>query len=578
MKNLGRTVLITILGMCLAGYLLFFIISVIQFPTGDLLSIYFWRWVFSEALIKLFSYAIPIGCSSLIIAISFALPSSSNGSQNSAPFSSIINSTIILILTVLCVFEVSKETLIPRIKTDVEGMLYKTEIAENAKAKAEDFYKRNLLTDANEMVSLYLEIDPENKGILKLKEDIHIKQSLASTENSKPLQKTENAMEEQRSKNLSVSEFIEKAEYYYKMRDYYSAHYFANQALTIDPDRVDVKNLASLSWKKIEELEQNAKTKNEAQYFKRKKAGYSALQERQYIDAYYIFETLREEQSADDPDIQKYFKEAESMVKTTTFFIDEVEKVRVQPGEQDILFLNRSTKNDPKQFVYFNRYVISRTGTYAFGIEILQLNASNTIEFHLSAQYGKIIDTSNGTMLLLKGISRMEENITVAPTFYVEPPPSDFPSYIIPIHASVNAISICNIHDSFIKNANITALMSFRTQYHLFGYSENTINMELINRLRDPFMFLILMFFAMCLGWITRVPDSGRKTYMYLIIPAIPFLFTIAAQAYKSAGSIVYMFFLLQLGFGITIAIVIIFSIILLFLSLFTLALQTSRS
>ena len=222
---------------------------------------------------------------------------------------------------------------------------------------------------------------------------------------------------------------------------------------------------------------------------------------------------------------------------------------------------------------------MSRTGYFAMDVEILQLAPDNTIDFQLYARFGKILDTAQGAMLLLKGISRTNMNDNVSPEYYVKASSaSALPNSIIPIHLDKAAISVCNIHEDFIQQASIPMLLNFRNDYHTFGYSEYTINMEIVNRLRDPFMFLILMFFSMCLGWISRVSDKGKKLHMFLVLPAIPFLFILGVQSYKAAGSIVYMFFLLQLGFGITISLVVLFSTLLLFLSLFTLALQTSRN
>ncbi|MBN2511105.1 MAG: hypothetical protein JXB03_12570 [Spirochaetales bacterium] len=575
MKNLGKNVLYTLAGMLIAGYAFFFVLSVIQFPTGEVLGVFYWRWVLLHSLAKLFEYALPLSGSAVLIAVSFLFSPPAKSGYDAVPFSSLITSTIIVLLAVLCAYTLTKELSIPRIHRDLNRMKYETGIAENARKMAKELFNQNLLQEADETALLYLAIDPDNIEMETIREEIRKKkQTITGADED---QKTKNQEDHSPSHNLSVSMYIEKAEYYYKIRDYYSAHYFANQALTIDPDRVDVKNLSAMAWKKIEEFELNAATREEAEFFSRKRSGYTALQEQRYIDAYYIFHSLKMDRPAGDPDIQRYFKEAEAHVQGTAFFIDEAEETRIQPGVMDILFINRRSETERTQFVYFKRYVMSRAGYYGYDVEVLELAEDNSVAFKLYAPYGKIIDSARGAMLVLQGISRTDENERTTPRYENTPESSGLPGFIVPLYIEKNAISLLSIHDEFIQQASIPVLLFLRNDYAKFGFSPFIIQMELLNRLRDPFMFLILVFLAMSLGWVSRVPADARKLYMFGILPIIPFLFSLLTQTYKAAGSVVYMYFLLQTGFLFTLGLVILFSTFMLFLSLLVLALKTSH-
>ena len=574
MKNLGRKTFMTIAGICLAAAVFFATRAIITFPTGDLLSVFFAEWVFLSTYANLVNYFIPLCSAALLIAVSF-LFTPKNG-RGGLPFSKYINTTVILLLAVLCIYVIAKEITLPGVLVRKEEMKYLTDIAERAKDEAGELYSKGMYAEADKAVRVYLQIDEDDEEINTLKENILIKLDSAAVN---PQNEADpNSMETAETKH--ITQFIEKAEYYFKMRDYYSAHYYANQALLIDPQRVDIKNLAAVSWQKINELTVKAKTEKEAQYYERKRSGYEAFQAKRYIDSYYIFRKLQKDRPGFDPDISKYLTLAENHLKETSYFLDEKESVDSMPGINNILFLNSPADTDrqSKQFVFIKRYVITREGYYCLGVEIIQMDKSGETESHIYSPFGKILQTENGQMLILQGLSRDNETDRTEPVIYTSKIKQELPPHIIPLYINTEGISVCSLNEKYLDQSKIPTLWNYRKTVNKLGYPEYLINMELIKRLLVPFTFLIISFLSLSLGWVLNIPGDLRKPHMFLILPFIPFLTALSTESYEFFSRVFYLYFLMQVGFTLTVVLVFVASTGMLILSLLLLALQVSKS
>ncbi|GAB1431399.1 hypothetical protein MASR2M29_00240 [Spirochaetota bacterium] len=204
-------------------------------------------------------------------------------------------------------------------KYENQSWLFKTSIE-----LADQALKEGRIEDANNSLLNCIGIDPKDERFIELAEQIQsqlLKQRLALEQ-------------EGQDKNLSLSEkenWGEGNRFYLealKARDegrIFDAHYLAKRSIALDSKRPEVKALVEETWQKLQELPTSQESLDQERFYAEKLRAYMLFQERNYLEAYRLFQELYK-QNRQDADVNQYMAESAKGLSTIAFFIDEDEK------------------------------------------------------------------------------------------------------------------------------------------------------------------------------------------------------------------------------------------------------------
>ena len=542
MKNVGRRLLLIILLFNFLAYLGFFILGLIHFPASELLPGYLWQWVFTEAGIRTIEAFMPITISAILLSFSFFFKAS--GTPNSSlNFHRITGTSLLIFIFLVAVYTMFAEGFAPGLRVRLEEYKGNTRFAEGSLKEGDRLFLQNRLEEALPYFDYYLSIDPDNEEVSARREKAAA--ALELDEDDEGLSRSEET-ETRRSEmlNQDAGELTATAQEYLARRDYYSAHYYADMAMQLDPQREDARRVAAEAWNRIKESEFSREAKESGDLFRRKREAYSQLNRGNTIEAYYLFTDLLNEYPL-DRDIQTFSSEALKRVRQETFFIDETDHVRPIPGRHRIFFLNKS-EPELREFVYFNRFVSLGTLAYAFDIEFLGISPRGDLIYHFTVPAGKIIE-SDGTLIMLKSIHRNIPDLVYEPV-YLEGSPRGTPSTLKPLSPSITEIPGYSMTESSLKLQYLHELLALRKGYEERGFHPASVESELLVRSMRPFSLLIFGTLSIAIGWALRA-RFGRRWYHVLLLPVIPVVVFILSDLYLYASRLLQLYLLLQSGF-----------------------------
>jgi tetratricopeptide (TPR) repeat protein len=569
-KNFGRRLLLIILLFNAAAFLGFFLYSIIQFPASEVLPVYLWQWVFSDASIRSVEAFMPVTISAVLLSFSFFF-NVSHGSSSSLNFHRIAGTSILLFIFLVAIYTLLAEGFAPGFHIRLEEYKGNTRFAEGSLREADRLFLQNRLEEALIYFDYYLFIDPDNDEVVERRDRAAASLEL-DREEKKAAQRV--ALDTRRSEilNQDAAELTVRAREYLARRDYYSAHYYADMAIQLEPQRGDARRVAAEAWNKIRESEFSREASAAGDFFKRKREAYSTLNRGNTLQAYYLFMDLLEEHPLDQ-DIQTFSAEALERVRKEAFFIDETEHVRPIPGRHRIFFLNQSTP-DLREFVYFDRFIPLGTIAYAFDIEFLGISPQGNVIYHFTAPTGKIIE-SDGSVIMLKSIHRSIPDLVYEPV-YLEGSPGSEPTALKSVSPSIIEIPGYSMSESSLKLQYIHELLALRPGYEKRGLHPAAVEVELVMRVMRPFSLLIFGTLSIALGWALRA-RYGRRWYHVLLLPVIPVVVFLLSDLYLYASRLVHLYLLLQSGFILTLVTMLFVQAVLFTVSLILLAGQSTH-
>jgi tetratricopeptide (TPR) repeat protein len=542
MINVGRRLFLVILLFNFLAYLGFFLFSLIRFPASELLPIYLWQWVFTEAGIKTIEAFMPVTISAILLSFSFFFRAS-GAAGSSLNFHRIAGTSLLLFIFLVSVYTLLAEGFAPGFRVRLEEYKGNTRFAEGSLKEGDRLFLQNRLEEALPYFDYYLSIDPDNEEVSGRREKAAADLEL-DREDEAAIQAKERTARRSEMLNQDAAELTTVAQEHLARRDYYSAHYYADMAMQLDPQREDARRIAAEAWNRIKESEFSREARETGDLFRRKREAYSQLNRGNTIQAYYLFTELLREYPL-DRDIQTFSTEALQRVRQETFFIDETEHVRPVPGRHSIFFLNRS-EPELREFVYFNRFVSLGTLAYAFDIEFLGISPKGDLIYHFTVPTGKILE-SDGTLIMLKSIHRSIPDLAYEPV-YLEGSPRGNPSNLKSLSPSITEIPGYSMTESSLKLQYFHELLALRTGYGERGFHPAAVESELIVRSMRPFSLLIFGTLSIAIGWALRA-RFGRRWYHVPLLPVIPIVVFILSDLYLYASRLLQLYLLLQSGF-----------------------------
>jgi hypothetical protein len=345
------------------------------------------------------------------------------------------------------------------------------------------------------------------------------------------------------------------------------------------PEEVEATRLATQAWNGISELKPDPKQEKEYQLYKKKLNGYNAIQSGDYIQAYYIFNSLTKEIPS-DPDVKKYMETALAGTKKIAFFQDEVVKAVGETLSYGIFTIPiRDSQGGNLGLGILRADSLTMLSDVSYGTKVLFqiLNSSGAVLRSAQSDYVKWSPFSEQnnrtkTLMLLKAIDKNNKNRSWDPqwsgdtkskeTFLVLDIP--YEDFLLASHAQTNS-----------RNLSIVELFNAQQRLSSFGFIPQTFQLELLNRIMDPFLCLVLSLFVLTISWRLRpLKKPGLIAFpMFIILPVVSFLIL---EGGRMLGTIINTALLLHFALPLTVIICIINELVLIFLAVLFLAGQRS--
>jgi hypothetical protein len=570
----------------LLAFGLFFFYSIFTFP--GYLGTFYWPFVWTNSFLLFVRYCIPVTVSAVAAAYSL-LPTADTvriraGRQ---PFAKLVSShlTTFILLTVL--YTALVLGLYPMAVRNMEHFDILTKEALTFLEKAETALANEDRETALRNYQRYLAIDSNNRAIMELVSDLQMEMIADRPE---PQPAAEQDLDSMRINDLAEGkepyELLEMAEGFYEREDYFSAHYYADLAYKLNPNRRDAQRLAARAREMIASKDLSKLEVEEKLLFERKREGYEYFVNGQFYDAYRVFRELHD-RYPQDADVISYLNKSEDRLRREAFFLDEAEQIDTLPGATELLFLNNST-DDEREIVYIGKLAGIDAGIFCKDIEVLRFSDQGLL-YHYYAPYGKMIDG----MLNLHGVDRLAGDgqtgdrgtgrasgggretvpryLAGAIRLRREPLP-----YMLALKPTLEQLPILKggrAASASKESLGFLDLWQARRQIAGFGYLESTLSGEILRRLLLPFSFLILCLLSVAVGWRFQARFFTRPHWILLLfMPLFPIVAIPLVGLYMYAQRILLNFVLLRLSFSITLIVFLALQGLLLFLTMIILA------
>ena len=349
-------------------------------------------------------------------------------------------------------------------------------------------------------------------------------------------------------KGLTVLKAIDLAEEDLKKSDYYSAHYYSMLAYRLakdtDPNKQNALRIAAAAWNKINEGFDSSLGEDDKVLYGAKKSGYDAIQGGDYLKAYYLFLDLNEKEKKTgkgivDPDVERFLGVAKDGVLNTFFFIDETGNMSRFEASRDLFFVIK--RQDGSSDAIFIRGVTwAKSGglemAYLRDFEYAHIGWDGKLAWQIEVPYVKMFpfkeaDGSLKPELLLHAVDRTNKGIETLPTIRFGAVPEGERNVLV-LEMPYKDFSLIVAANRGITSMSLFDLINFEKKAETYGFSTNALLCELINRLANPFLMLIVCVYALILSWRFRLaPKAFFKAWWILAVPLFPLLAFYAIQS-----------------------------------------------
>ncbi|MFW6361844.1 MAG: hypothetical protein ACOC2R_08845 [Spirochaetota bacterium] len=563
-----------ITGAFLLGYMFFFVQQWLQYPEDTLLYFYKTPWIFEEALRLLIEHFPVISVSAVLLAFSTYPAEQAKLLEGTGVISVSTSRTIILFLVFTLIYSILSIGLLPELYESRHNRIYQSSLARSYLQQAETAEQQGNLVEAYSLYRDYLSIDSDTRVIKEKVNYLEGQLSLQAAQEKLRIIQEEppDTLRHDEYRDMSSSELVEKGHQALDNNDPFTAHYMALIAQRVaqreDQSREDAKRLAARAWEAIGAMEPSREKQQARETYNRKVSGYEALTRQQPVKAYYIFKELRETQPG-DPDVKEYYRRSLQQAQQVSYFIDEAERFKTNPGIRKIFYMDTS-----RTLVFIEKLVIENGDHWAYGIELINLSETGTssppdVLEHMSAPFGKI----SGETLIMKGIDRNSENRSIEPTVYVSQG-EDPLNTVMKLAPSIPQLMRLSREQEFINRLTLPDLLKLQPVITQFGYPAYRFEVLTLLRILEPFLFLIFATFAIAFGWHTRVHKSGFPWLVLIVAPLLPFVLDQLVILYEYLHKLLLTAVVLNFGFVSGAVGLLILQALLLFLALFSVALQ----
>lgn len=524
------------------------------------LPVSLFSWKIRESILLFIFYFPFIYTSALIFAypIIFGKFGPAKMQRRSSAMIRFIQHFFIFSLAVLSFYVVLAEAVKPILMEYQSRSVYQALTHKEYTKLAKEAYDRNDYSQAGDHIGRALSIWPQSEDAMKLNDMIKIAGEKIS------LDKTDSVLRKNISEEDNISmtaeSALKRAEMAALAFDFYTAHYYAKLAMQTfqdgNPLKIDAENLAVRAWAEVEKGLASYKDAPSIALYKSKKAAYEALQRGDYIKAYYSFLQIDSSMRASnpdkkDPEVEWFLNLSRVELEKNVFFTDELKNIPNFIMRGDISF---TVGEHSHECAVIKIHGIShgsstlRNEIYLMNVLYTRLGISNAEKWSIIIPYAKLIEVvddegKNRLMLQICSVDRYSEENTVYPKVLSgELPRENAHNILLPmtmtdfilIEKSISGPSAMKISD----------LYYFSLIAEKYGLKKEAYLSEVLYRLTEPLLLLIVSLLVLILAWRFRVSPGRRlNKRLFLFSPLCPFLSYILMEALRYIFKLQIAFF-----------------------------------
>ena len=524
------------------------------------LPVSLFSWKIRESILLFIFYFPFIYTSALIFAypIIFGKFGPAKMQRRSSAMIRFIQHFFIFSLAVLSFYVVLAEAVKPILMEYQSRSVYQALTHKEYTKLAKEAYDRNDYSQAGDHIGRALSIWPQSEDAMKLNEMIKIAgEKLSLDKTDSVLRKN---ISEEDNISMTAEAALKRAEMAALAFDFYTAHYYAKLAMQTfqdgNPLKIDAENLAVRAWAEVEKGLASYKDAPSIALYKSKKAAYETLQRGDYIRAYYSFLQIDSSMRASnpdkkDPEVERFLNLSRVELEKNVFFTDELKNIPNFIMRGDISF---TVGEHSHECAVIKIHGIShgsstlRNEIYLMNVLYTRLGISNAEKWSIIIPYAKLIEVvddegKNRLMLQICSVDRYSEENTVYPKVLSgELPRENAHNILLPmtmtdfilIEKSISGPSAMKISD----------LYYFSLIAEKYGLKKEAYLSEVLYRLTEPLLLLIVSLLVLILAWRFRVSPGRRlNKRLFLFSPLCPFLSYILMETLRYIFKLQIAFF-----------------------------------
>ena len=397
---------------------------------------------------------------------------------------------------------------------------------------------------AYEKAKAALGIWNNNPDALQLLDKAKVLYETQTLDRHNDMHTTETVYDTAEPENLTAERALFISKRFMNKYDFYTAHYYAMQAYQLStenaPYREEALRLAAQAWNQIEKGIADLTAEFDIRLYQAKKAGYEMIQQGDYVKAYYQFlnaERMLEQNDPlkRDPDIERFIEITRQKLLEEVFFIDETAALPLFETVRNIHFTVPAsplgTRAAEQITIESLSYITNNNIKEIYGrnCELTQYTADGKILYRLRIPFIKLIpivshDGIPMLRMLFRAVDKQRNKIVLKPVVLEGTIPLDQQaSRVLPFSYSDFELIIAANEGE--KSMTIPQLYAFRQRGAQYGFPAQIYQRELLARMSDVFLILIISIYMLVLAWRFRVPPHRQFRHTWTL--AFPLFFVL---------------------------------------------------
>ncbi len=534
-----KRVIPVLLAHFIAGLILSVIVTLNAPLPADLLPPFVLAYRIRAVVLFFIQYLPPLYISGLLIGftISFSRHADEAVGRWSGKLLGILKSSFVIMLIVIGGHVILTEGVAPIARTRMASAVSRSADYQEHVRMSRDLLRNDEPRSAEKQVLSALDIWKESPDALELLDACRYRSAEKYGSDVMPEQDSaSDTVVLQEFSGMTVLDALDISEDAARDLDFFDAHYYAMLAYRLsrpdDPLRERALRMASEAWNRIVEGTALLHARDDAALYDAKKAAYNALNQGDYLTAYYEFLDLHAQDTARgdqkrDPDLERFLEIARQGVLETFFFMDETLQLRPFESARNVLFTLRRLDGGTDA-VYAAGVIYTRDSgrdvVYLRDFELVRHNMFHQIEYHIRVPVVKMFawsgdDKAARSQLLLQSVDRSGERRKQGPVVLAGKPESRDMSVLL-LDLPYRDFSLIVSANRGADSMNMVELIRFYDRAEHYGFEPGIYLREVILRLSEPFILLILSVMALVAGWKYRLGSGVLfKAWWLLLVP-----------------------------------------------------------
>lgn len=343
--------------------------------------------------------------------------------------------------------------------------------------------------------------------------------------------------------NLTAEGVLSISKRYLDSSDFYTAHFYAMRAYDLSPAnglfREEALRIAAHAWNQIEKGSVELMIDFDLRLYQAKKAGYEMMLQQNYIKAYYQFidiQRMIEQNNAlkRDPDIDRFVEITKQKLLEEVFFIEETESLASHESVRYVDFTVPSPEDGSKTEIKIEglSFVVNNgiQEIYGRNCEITHYSGRDVIRYKCRVPFVKFISVlnSDGRSMIrmqLQAVDSQHDAVIFQPLILEGAMPREQMAVMLLALSDEDfehIIAACEGE----KTMTLPQLYAFQKISVKYGFPVQIYHREILARISDIFLILIISVCMLILAWSFRVPPHHQFKATWLL--AFPIFFAAA--------------------------------------------------